>query len=81
MRSYGQISVALGVAIKETGRTKPTAVTVFTDSKAGMKIQNEHLVDQRAKELRDYGPSLIIRWVLVMQRSKEMKELTLRQKM
>lgn len=64
MRSYGQISVALGVAIKETGRTNPTAVTVFTDSKAGLKIQNEHLVDQREKKLRDYGPSLIIRWVL-----------------
>lgn len=57
MRSYWQISVALGVAIKETGRTN------FTDSKAGVKIQNEHLVDQREKELRDYGPSLIIRWV------------------
>lgn len=54
MRSCAQISVALGVAIKETGRTNPTAVTVFTDSKAGVKIQNEHLVDQREKELRDF---------------------------
>lgn len=49
-------------------------MTVFTDSKTGVaKIQNEHaktggsaikdLVYQRAKELRNYGTSLIIRWV------------------